>query len=334
MAHLITESDRMVYAGAKPWHNEGKQIPAGLTAQQTLNLSGLDWTVHTSPVTYTDAFGVPCSAEGLNVLSRSDNGESLGVVSDKYTPINNQAVVDFITDVTGGRDIIETAGSFSGGRKVWFLLNQGTQEVAGCDPMINYLLFSTSHDGTAAFSTRATPVRVVCANTYSAALNQTAASCSIKHRGAMADHVEAKRKLLAADQAFNAFMIRANQLASMDTSTDWIEEYFKAAYMDVIAAPSARKTLITLGQDDNAAEYQRACDKRDRTLSTLRGNFEDADEGRTASIIRSSRWAAVNAVTRYLEHDAPMRGGSRLESNLIGSKAAQKDKVMGLALLG
>jgi hypothetical protein len=46
---------RMVYSGATPWHNLGKEIPADLTPEQVLEEAGLDWTVEKVPAYATIA---------------------------------------------------------------------------------------------------------------------------------------------------------------------------------------------------------------------------------------------------------------------------------------
>jgi hypothetical protein len=149
--------------------------------------------------------------------------------------------------------------------------------------------------------------------------------------------IEDARELMESNAAqFRGFMERAEVLAHADATTEWVNGFFADAYTNILAAPSARKLLTEAPKATEAPEITRSRElaeaKRDRTVLQIAGNFEDSDEGRAHSKIARSKWAAFNAVTRYVEHDAPMRGGSRLESNLIGSKSQQKSDILELAL--
>ena len=132
------------------------------------------------------------------------------------------------------------------------------------------------------------PIRIVCANTQSAALAAAKASFSIRHTGgARASITEARNALKLSWRYIEAFEAEAAALyaAPMDTK-------------------EMRRFANTLLEVDSAG-----------TAATLRHRRERASgivklwtSSPTIAPIAGTRWAAYNAVTEYLDHVVPVRG--------------------------
>ncbi len=138
---------------------------------------------------------------------REDNAEILGVVGDKYTPLQNRAAYRFLEAIMGqGTLDYETAGSLMGGRKIWILakLREDLQPVDGVR-LNPYVLLASSHDGSSSIRVRFTTVNVVCNNTLTAALSDKQVEFSVRHTsGATGEHMidQAQEVLAFADDAF------------------------------------------------------------------------------------------------------------------------------------
>ncbi len=347
MSHEITRTDSLMYTGAVPWHGMGRMLPEHCTPREALTAAGLDWTVETAPLywkrpistrdvdgdIYAAAGTVWDDVEDRVQLYRSDTADPLGIVSTEYVPFQNTEMVDFIGEVLGDDfAAVETAGSLRGGRRVWFLLDQGRHDVAGVDPVAKYSLFATGHDGGLAFRVLNTPIRVVCANTFRAAGAEGTAGISVPHRGNMAAAVESARHALAGTLAIHEHFIEAaERLAAHDITESWLGHFFQRAYTERIATPEARRLLLTDRSNLTPADQDRAERAASRMGSTVADwwrNFEDHDGGEASGRIYGSAWHALNSVTRWVNHQRP-RVSDRIGSNLLGPNA---DAVQGLTM--
>jgi len=80
---------------------------------------------------------------------RTDNNVPLGVVKGRYTPVQNIDAFKFFDDAIGkDKAIFQTAGCFGEGERIFVSakLPNGIL-VNGEDPVDNYLVFTTTHDG-------------------------------------------------------------------------------------------------------------------------------------------------------------------------------------------
>ena len=118
---------------------------------------------------------------------RTDSGDVLGVVGKRYRIVQNRDAFGFLDSLLqDGIMKYESAGALRGGRQVFLLARMpSVDEIVPGDNSLRYVLFSTSHDGTAAIHAVPTSVRVVCANTLRIA---TASSVGFRHT----DDVKAK----------------------------------------------------------------------------------------------------------------------------------------------
>lgn len=172
MAHDLyrDEQGKYGYIGRRPaWHELGNVIGQYLTWEQIAEKGHLNYQVEKhqliNPFTQKpDAWGV----------FRMDTKVCLGTVGQNYQPIQHRrgfVLLDHIIGQQNGAHY-ECAGVLGKGEKVWGLADinvplriKGTDDVSE-----NYLLFTTSHDGSHSFQVRITSTRVVCQNT----LNQLA----------------------------------------------------------------------------------------------------------------------------------------------------------------
>ena len=348
----ITATDRIAYAGATPWHGLGRELPEHCTPREALTATGLDWDIvpqglqAVPPKFYSEALRQnvqphPVAVDDRVMLTRSDTGGHLGIVSNDYRPFSNADLVDFIGDVLGDDfAAVETAGSLHGGRRVWFALRQGLHDVAGVDPVASFSLFATGHDGGLSIRVIPTEVRVVCANTFSAAgAHNASQGLSIAHRGNVAASIDRARHVLAGTADLHAEFLRtADRLALTDADAGWLSDFFQRAYVGAVASSEQRRLLITNRAQLTAEEQP----KRDRAearaasmVSDWVWNFEDADGGNCSPKVSRTRWAAVNSITRDLDHGRTRKSaGHRFEANVMSDGAALKARIIDHACAG
>jgi phage/plasmid-like protein (TIGR03299 family) len=297
------------------WHGLGTVLDCVPGAEQMLQAAGIDWTVAKVPLQTDEGAEVP----DYFATVRRDSGDVLGVVSDQYTVVQNReafAFLDSLVDEGGLK--YESAGALRGGRVVWALARMPSfDEIAPGDRSMRYLLFATSHDGSAALHAIPTSVRVVCANTYRAA---TAKSIGIRHTGDVKGKLDQARLYLSQfDEGFSLFRDRARMIAEKRWSPDQAREYIE--------------TLFPMPKDDDSGRSRTI---RENKVSQIRRNLVNPRNAMPS--IKGTWWSLYNAVSEYVDHDSrrdyTKRAAkeTRMLSVLNGAGAELKDKAFSLAL--
>jgi phage/plasmid-like protein (TIGR03299 family) len=165
MAHQFSSG---VFCYNKPaWHRLGVVVDGTLSAREAFRMAKADFHVSGRPV--FDADMQPIA--GYQAITRIDTGRTLSVMTETYTPIQNDSLIRIAEALR--EDInIDAVCVLSDGRKVTFTAKiRGAEgDVVPGDPVQQYLVGCTSHDGSIPFQLLFSPIRVVCQNTLSAAL--------------------------------------------------------------------------------------------------------------------------------------------------------------------
>lgn len=172
------------------------------TAQEVMEKAGLNWNVAKGKILVQmpdnvdldnpNNFGPEDIHHGYNSYKvvnnqfatyRTDKNIPLGIVKERYTPIQNIDAFKFFNDVIDKNDVSWfTAGCGGNGEKVFVSAKlSDTILVNGKDPINNYLVFSTSHDGSSSIKIMLTPIRLICFNAMNAAIRNATSYINIKH---------------------------------------------------------------------------------------------------------------------------------------------------------
>lgn len=300
----------MFYSGVTPWHGLGRRLAAPATAKEAIVAAQLNYAVDLRPLMTED--GLPVAKR--RAVVRRDTDTVLGTVGSGYTPIQNVDAFDFLDEVAGeGHVRFHTAGALGQGERVWMLAKlPGNIRVHGTDDISKkFLLLSNSHDGSSSLRVLFTPIRVVCQNTLAFAHRQgRGQGISIVHRGDVRSRVEEARRLLGlADRTFDRYGEQINVLAKRQLTVSEVEDFFWGLYPD--------------GADEKRG--------RSRAIRERLENLFENGLGQDLPGIRHTAWAAVNAVTEYVDHHRTTRGRDdrtrvdrRLASAWFGSGAQVK----------
>lgn len=201
------------------WHGLGQVIDNTVTPEEALKLANLDYEVELFPI-YANFIPPKGRAElngdGRNynminkdnkivrtipfkgklikdnfTIVRTDTYNPLGIVGNRYTPVQNKESITFIYDILKNNPdikehddiIIETAGALGNGSRIFVTakLPKGFKIGEETDYTELYIVFTNSHDGTSSLTAMITPIRVVCNNTLSAALGNNKSKVSFRH---------------------------------------------------------------------------------------------------------------------------------------------------------
>ena len=227
----------MFYINEVPWHGLGTKLDKPATAQEAIQAANLDWPVIKLPLSagskhipVSDKFAVVRKTS--NLVSRTD--PVLGVVGKDYTPLQNKDAFRFFDPIVGqDAAIYHTAGALGQGERVWILAKlPGHIRVAGDDISEKYLLLSNSHDGKSSVQIKFTPVRVVCQNTLTMALNEGKAFRVVHHADIHQKLDQAHKMLGIIHEQFEAMEESFQQMSRVKMDNSRLAEYLAAVYPD------------------------------------------------------------------------------------------------------
>lgn len=333
MAHMIDETTgraAIAYTGQTPWHGLGQQLTAGATIEQWTEQAGLKYTVLESAVRYE----TPASTElqvwpARKVLSRSDTGAPLAVVSDGYNVVQPAEIMGFFGELAklGGFEL-ETAGALSEGKRIWALAKIGDgAPIVDNDIVRPYLLLGTSYDGTMATVAKFTAIRVVCNNTITAAVGGYSGGRVVQGESEVdkgylksavrvlhsekfdAESVRLQLGIVA--NSFESFLVQSRQLASVPMDTTQADDFVAE-----LLRPYCR------------AEKKNIRDTK--AFIRIRELFDGRAIGADIPGVAGTRWAMLNAVTELVDHERGRSDNTRIESAWFGTGAALKARAVEL----
>lgn len=336
MAHELTVRQdgtvEMFSVKETPWHGLGQVVKAAPSIEEAIRLAGLDWKVGLKPL-FTAAGGPAIEGSAFqgalvgerveaNATFREDTGQILGVVGTSYKPLQNAEAFKFFNPfIEAGQATLETAGSLRGGKRVWILAKLDREDSVivnkADDRVAKYLLLSNSHDGTLAVKVGFTPVRVVCQNTLSMALNNNESRLlRVRHTGNVVETLNRVQEIVnTANAAFEATAEQYRLLASKQVNLKDLEKYVK-----IIFAQKQREEDPTLAKD-----------RESRVLAKIIPLFERG-RGNDLPGVAGTMWAAYNAVNEHLVWDRGEDQQKRIDSAWFGQGAQLNKKALETAI--
>jgi len=309
MSAGITKTDSMMYVGAKPWHGLGVELDNPATAEEAIVAAGLDWRVIERPVYDEASPGFYYQVPKKKLIIREDTYEIFNVMGEGYTITQNRTKFQLFDSVIGqGLAVYHIAGSLYGGRRIWILAKLPYDiEIIPGDTVQPYILLSDSHDGSMALRMRLTPIRVVCANTLSVALSQFGTNFYAKHtRNILTKAGDARAILGLADAYFDMFAKQVDELVNTRMTALETQSYFQKVYQFDQSKPLDKQDHRLI------AAYDKTIDLLSHPTNLIGG-------------IEGTKWAALNAVTYYVDHAKSVSGSEqdqmdrRLDNSWFGT---------------
>jgi len=289
-----------------PWDNLGIELNHPKTAKNAIEMAGLAYTVVKKPLMLKKN-----SKQYAYTTVRTDTDEVLGFVNEGYKPIQNINAFTFLDVlVADGEAIYETAGVLGKGECVWILARlPGYIMVHGNDIVNKYLLLTNSHDGSSHVRVKVTPIRVVCNNTLTSALQATG-EIQINHTLNTVWNFEQTVAMLGlANSLYERLEVIFNGMATKKITKEQLREYVHALVPDNEEAKNTART-----------------EKIRNSVLQLH------DSGRGAHLSRGTLWGAFNSVTEYTDHMMfSSDSNTRLNSIWFGSGEQLKLKAFHLA---
>ncbi|MEF2244237.1 DUF932 domain-containing protein [Paenibacillus sp. IITD108] len=290
MAHNI---ETMFYTREAPWHGLGNRVEHALSSKDALQVAGLDWKVIQKPIKTQDDMIIP----GYKANIRETDHRVLGVVTDRYSIVQNHEAFKFTDELLGEGVRYETAGSLHNGKKVWLLAKLPEQYIVLGDHISPYMVFSNSHDGSGSIKVAMTPIRVVCQNTLNLALSSAKRIWTTMHTGDVKSKLsEAKKTILLAEHYMNKLGAEVERLNRIKLSDQKVMEYIE----------------LLFPMSDNATKLQ------EKNVMQLRNDLQiryfDAPD---LTHVNKSGYRFICAVSDFATHAPPLRETASFKENLF-----------------
>lgn len=304
--------------GDLPDQHYGTKLDGAATAKEAIEAANMDWNVLTKPVYIRNYDNNFQQVEGKAAIIRQDTDQVFGIMSDGYHPVQNTEAFSFFDAVIGqGEAIYHSAGSFFNGRKVWIMakLPEDIEIIKG-DVIQPYILLSNSHDGSSALRMQITPMRLVCWNMLSATLNQKAGFYAKHTRNVMQKATQAREVLGLAHAYYQMFAKQVDELVNTRMTALEMQDYLQKVYQ-------FKEDVAYKEQDHRLVKaYESTIDLLSHPTNTAGG-------------IAGTKWAALNAVTYYIDHERPVRGSDykedrRLDTSWFGTGAELRQRAFSL----
>jgi len=298
----ITGKAEIAFVGQTPWHGLGQELTADASIDTWSVEAGLNWEALIAPAVYTPAHTQLQLNSGRNVIYRSDNYESLGVMTGRYKIHQPTEILDFFNTLVQSAGFkLEVAGCLRGGKRIWALANVNKEACVLHDDMVKgYLLLSTSFDGSTATIGQFTSVRVVCNNTISMADNEKNVGRVKLTHGSYFDASLLRDELGIAVSGFEGMMDDFRFLARKSVKKAQVDKFLKQIFPMV-------QNPFKSGEMKESKGYKAVLEL-----------FDGRGRGSDLPGVSGTKWGLLNAVTEYVDHEAGRESDSRLANAWFG----------------
>jgi len=295
------------YIGSEAaWHGKGVTMDGLFYARDIIEKAGFDYEVVKIPLFTEDGQKIPKFATVRNDLPIGHEDRVLGVVGERYVPVQNQQAFSFFDNVVGeGKAIYTSAGILGHGERTFVVAKIPREYYIAEDEYEQFVVLNNSHDGSYALRILVTSVRVVCQNTLTMALRKFKSKVSLRHTTNVGNRMLDSANLLGlVDQRFNETQAMFNQLVETPLTHPLFSQYVTELF------PSDNPNKKTRDHREGVAMMLEHDDQR---------NHKDTFYG------------AFNALTQYTDYQMVSKCG-KFENAIFGRGNKLKQKALTLAL--
>jgi phage/plasmid-like protein (TIGR03299 family) len=315
MGHNLNKTnDKWSFAakGEKAWHGLGQYVDKAMTAEEAIELAGLDYEVQKRTLFTPDQDGNFIEVPGYFTNVRVDTNDPLGVVTKRYTIVQNREAFAFFNHVIDeGEAIFETAGALGKGERIFVTAKlPDDMEVRG-EKVEKYLLLTNSHDGGSAITVGFTPIRVVCNNTLQASLGRLSNKVTIPHIASAKDRLEEAFKVMG---IASTYMNKVNHIFE-SMSTVRVSDSDIDHFLEQVFVPKKK---------DGDSEVENVISDRMRTILADVKEYTMNHPTQTTEAAKGTLWGLYNGVSGYFTHVKDYKSSEQRMKDLIYNGASDK----------
>ena len=301
----------------KAWHGLGQIVQDYPTSAEALKFAGLDFTVNKAPNIHRLPDGKEVISDKSFFTYRSDNGAILGdKLGTDYQIVQNTEAFNFFDEIVGGDGIMyETAGALGAGERIFITAKLPDYIKVGSDDLIEkYLFLTTSHDGFGSITAAFTPIRIVCNNTLSAALQNCSNSIKIRHTQNAQDRLKQAHKVLGLSNKLSAELEQIFNHWSKVRITDG--EVKKLVQLAMVPNKEVLTNLQKGLQDELSTCFVNMCD------AVMEYNFTSPTQQEPTT--KATLFGAYNAITGYFQNVRNYKDDEAKFKSIMGGTAQIK----------
>lgn len=339
----------IVSKGAPFRYNGAINVEDCKTAEEVIKTANLDWNVEKCPILGQ----MPLNTERLDNdcfihdemyyakvpnaygIYRTDLNIPLGIVKDRYNIVQNIDAFTFFNDAIGkDKAIWQTAGYFGNGERIFVSAKIPKNILVDDDPVENYLVFTTSHDGSSGVKILFTPIRIVCQNTLNAAIRDASNYISFRHTDSVHDNIKLVTDIIkASNTKIDSLGEAYNAMRKVKIKDEKAMEYFNR----LILSENEIQDLNITGHTYQEIVYKNYQAMSDANISTKKVNvissmYDYYHTGIGQKEILGTGWGLYNAVSGYYSNIDNAVGLKRMDSLLYGDKSRKIQKAGDIVL--
>lgn len=324
----------------KPWAYRGaKNVEDCKTSEEVMIKAHLNWEVRKCELVakmptediYSkekDAFihGTSLYRECPNAFAtyRTDTNTPLGIVKERYTPVQNTEAFKFFDKAIGKNNAIwQTAGYFGNGERIFVSAKLPKNIMVKGDPIENYLIFTTSHDGSTGVKILFSPIRVICQNTLNAAIRKATNYVSMRHTSTVHEKLDIAHEILDISmKKIDEFGEVLNRMSEIKFTDKQAQDVFARVVLTPTENVNIGYTGHTIEQiimkDVNAINDTGISMKKVNTLNEMY-KYYFGGIGQKQHV--GTGYGVYNAVNGYYSNIDNSEGTKRMDSLLYGDKS-------------
>lgn len=274
-----------------PWEGISHDVRGISHVEDALDKAGINYKVIQVPVVVEKKV---IKHRVANI--REDTREFIEVVSNRYTPFQNNQAYAFLEGGLGsGAMELENAGQF-GFDSVFIQARVGKDINVLGDAIAPYALIKNSHDGSSGVKVCFTPTRVICRNTLALALRTAPRVWQAKHLRTIEDRMEELQRMMQMALDYTeGIPVVAEEMNSINIETDEITKVLQKMFplkkdAGVRAENTVREAVVE--------------------IMTIYNKTEDLKR------FHGTAWGFYNAVGDYVTHHVPKETENWRENRL------------------
>lgn len=308
------------------------------TAEDVMSSAGLNWNVSKCELVAkmpihinqadTNGFihGANNYVECPNAFAtyRTDYNIPLGIVKERYTPVQNTEAFNFFNNAIGkNKALWQTAGFFGNGERIFVSAKLPKNIFVQDDVIENYLVFTTSHDGSSGVKILFTPIRIVCENTLNAAISSSTNYISFRHTKSVHNNLDIAAEIL---ETCNNKIANLQEQFILMKKIKMTDEKAQQTFANVVLTDDEqfriKQTGHTIGQiitrDWRAINDAQISMKKVNVIAEMNNYYFDGIGQRE---LVGTGYGVYNAVNGYYSNVDNSEGLKRMDSLLYGDKA-------------
>ncbi|MCW3120968.1 MAG: alpha/beta hydrolase [Flavipsychrobacter sp.] len=299
MAHKInrneqTGKDSFFSVNERAWHGLGTIVTEYPTSSEALKFAGLDYEVLKRPNIHLLDDGKQIVSKTSFYSYRPDTGTVLGDrLGADYLVVQNVEAFSFFDSIVGGDGIMyETAGALGKGERIFITAKLPDYIKVGKDDLMEkYLFLTTSHDDYGSIAAAFTPIRIVCNNTLSAALENCTNTVRIRHTQSAQYRLKEAHKVGISNRLSAELDGIFNQWAKIHITDNKVKELIQLA---MVPNREVLRNVQAGNTDELSTCFMNICDNA--------YEYAMASPTQQTDTIKGTLFGAYNAITGYFQN--------------------------------